>query len=272
MISGSLRVKGWLTVSGILLLGAGASLGFLIASYRDDDARRGDDEADPRPPATDIATSVAAVTNSKVWDLLHLDETQRAHADRILNAHLQKLRHLREEWDQLGQKVEDDLLALLDEGQREQMVGIIRQIKINEIGRRGSDRLVELKRELKLSEKQEDAVYALLLSDLVDRDQYFRSVHARRRSKTNIERGEVMKACEKLNDALREKMKAVLDDGQFCKFREIEKRWQPWGARQGEKSSTPAVPGSSPKAPPPEVRPPATGSGPAPSPAAAPAP
>jgi hypothetical protein len=255
MIAGSLRVKGWLAVSGILLLGAGASLGYLFASFRgDDEGRRVDDEAEPRPPATDIATSVAGITNSKVWELLHLDETQRAHADRILNAHLQKLRHLREEWDQLGQKVEADLLGLLDEGQREQMVGIIRQIKINEVARRASDRLVELKRELKLTEKQEDAVYSLLLSDLVDRDQYFRSVHERRRHKEQVEHAEVMKACEKMNDALREKMKAILDEGQFSKFKEIEKRRQPWG-RQAEKSSPPGPSGAHPPSPAPPAGP-----------------
>ena len=270
MIAGSLRVKCWLAVSGILLFGAGASLGFLLASLRDDEGRHGEDEADPRPPATDLATSVASVTNSKVWDLLHLDEAQRAHADRILNAHLKNLKHLREEWDQLGQKVETDLLALLDEGQREQMVGIIRQIKINEVARRASDRLEELKRALKLNEKQEDAVYALLLSDLVDRDLYFRSVHDRRRRKEKVEHQEVVKAVEKLNDALREKMKPLLDDGQFCKFKEIEKRWQFWGGRQAEKSSPPGAPGSNPRPPPPEARPPSAE--PAPPPAATPAP
>src|SRR5262245_46472499 len=99
----SLRVKGWLAACGLLLFGAGASLGFLVATYRDDDPRG--DEAEPRAPATDIATSVAGVTNSKVWDLLNLNEAQRAQADRILNTHMGKLKHLREEWDSLGQKV-----------------------------------------------------------------------------------------------------------------------------------------------------------------------
>jgi hypothetical protein len=121
---------------------------------------------------------------------------------------------------------------------------------------KATQRLMELKHQLKLGSQQEDTVYALVLSDLVDKDQYLRNVRERRRSKEIISHQEIAKAMEKFNEALAEKMKPLLADDQFCKFKEIEKRWPSWGGRQGEKTPPPIAPGSSPA----KAIPPAPGS------------
>ncbi len=253
-----LGLKGWIALSGVLIFAAGASVGFLASTFLDTDRRQLEDFAEPHVAAPDIIPE----TNSKVWDLLNLEEAQRAQANQILAAHLQKLKRLRDEWESLGQKVESDLLALLDEGQREQMRGIIRQIKITEVAGRVSQKLPEYKRELKLSEQQEDALYKVLLSDQVARDVYLRNVRVRRGKGEKVEHAEIMREMGKMNEERAEKLKTFLADEQLASFREIEKRRMFWGGEGRGRPSERRPPQEKPPPPPGPPCPPEAGPAP----------
>jgi len=225
MGSGSMGLKGWLLVSGAMVLAAGACLGFLAGTYLGADARPEDIDDEPRsqPPE-----SMHLITNSQVYDRLSLGAPQRAQADRILSAHFQKLKVLRSEWEALGVKVEKDLEGILDEAQRESMRKIVRQIKIGDVASKVSEKLSWYRRELALSTAQEDTIYPLFVSDQFAKDELFRDLMDKRRQGVKTDREEAGKAFAKLSEDLLEKVRPLLSPEQLSKFKELEKRRQGW--------------------------------------------
>src|SRR6058998_391325 len=110
-----LGVRGWLVLTGVLILGTGASLGFLAASYLGvgtHAAEGGDPPRGPWEPGVPDQ-SVLDVTNGKIYDVVGMSEDQRGQADRILSEHFEKAKRLREEREALGRSVEQNIVALL---------------------------------------------------------------------------------------------------------------------------------------------------------------
>src|SRR5262245_51981483 len=168
---GPLGFRGWLCISGLLIFLAGTSLGFLAGAYFGPEPNR--EEAFVEP--AQLSPAILHITNEEFYKRLNLGEGQRAKVDGILAAHFQNLQRIRREREDLGQKVEQDLLSLLDEGQREDMRQIIRQINISGVEERVSQKVHYYKRELKLSAKQEEEVYPIFFNDQLDKDECMRA-------------------------------------------------------------------------------------------------
>jgi len=237
-------LRGWLAVSGVLILAAGSSLGFLAGTYF---GKFGPNEAVFPEPERPEPTEILHVTNSRVYDLLGLNPDQRDRADLILSSYFHEMKSLQTEWDALGQKMEADLLGLLDAGQREQMREIIRQIRINEVAGTVSLKLALYRRELNLTMEQEDTLYPILLSSQLDKNEYYRDLHLRRARGENITHEVVWKRICSINEERDKKIRPFLTAEQFIGFKELvnRKRWGKQSSKKpvkkpaGEKSSQP---------------------------------
>jgi hypothetical protein len=235
-----LGVRGWVAVSAALLFAAGAGAGYFAAI-----SGLGDADGDPVFAEPIQSDSGLHVTNSEVYDGLGLGPEQRSQADRILSEHFQRIRRLREEREALGSKVESDLLALLDEGQREKMRDFLRQIKIHEVAGMVTERLAMYKRQLNLGTREEDMLYQVLLTHQLDRDEAIRKLMEKRRCGEKVARGEFGKVFASAQEDLLAKVKPILSEEQFSHFKEIEKRWQQgWGRGAGGSHRQPASQGA----------------------------
>jgi hypothetical protein len=218
-----LGVKGWLALAGLLLLTAGGSLGFLAAGYFGSAPRRDDPE-----PESPVVESPPIFKNSDIYDRLGLAQGQRAQADRILSAHLQGLRRIRDERETLGKKVEEELLALLDEGQKEQMRHLMHQIKINDVFERVSQKVASYKPDLALAPKQEEEVLSVLLADQLKKDEFFRDLESCRAKGEKRSGEEVKKALDSMTEERDQKLRPILSDTQWARWKEIQKKRRDW--------------------------------------------
>jgi hypothetical protein len=244
----SLGVRGWLVVSGILLLAAGGCLGFLAATLLGHgQGEPVEAEAQVLPLAPEIIRPYDHPTDSSIYKMLDLKPVQTVQANRILAEHFQNLRRLRGEIESLGVKVQSDLQGLLDPGQREQMADLLRSIKINEVTRQVSEQVAFYRRELGLTEQQDSDVSSILLSDRVERDKIFRDLRAQRRKGEKVDfRNQGGAAFKRLDEDLNAKLKSILDDGQMKKFQKLQEAWRrPWGRgtqREGKQQAPPPPP------------------------------
>ncbi len=233
-------LKGWAFLATGLVFAAGASTGFVASRFWLDPENR-QEEIEPAPaPATGILVSV---TNSRVYDHLGLKPEQRAQADKILGAHFERLKRLREERESIGERVVNDLLALLDESQREGMRQILRDLKISEGWEEVSWRLAYYKAELSLTPKQEDVVFPILANERLVRDEIIRemrgsrpkeekkesSVSERKDEKPDREAMEKRRLAteqklSELREARTQKFRAILTDDQFQRYQKLEEK------------------------------------------------
>ncbi len=227
-----LELKSWLLVSAVLLLASGVSVGFLAATYL---VVRNNTEPGFPEPDQPAASEVFHVTNSKIYDLLGLDQGQRTEADQILSVYFQKMKHLREEWDAMGLKMEADLLDLLDTGQREQMREIMRQIRINEVAGDVSRKLALYCRELKLTPQQEENLYPIFLADQLTKNEYFRDLHLRESRGESVEHQKVMSTLSRMGEERAEKIRPHLTGEQFAKYQEIQMKRRKFIEQKREK-------------------------------------
>ncbi len=254
-----LGVKAWLALSGVLVFAAGASIGFLASNLLDD---RDDSFPEPQP-----AAQIHIIDNTTVYNELKLTAAQRQKADAILSAHFQEMRRLRRELDGLGAKMEKDLLDILDAGQQERMREIMRQLKLPDVAGRVSSTLAWYRREMGLTQQQEESLYPIFLAHQIEVDEHFRAASAKRARGETVDRKQVLADVSKKADEIAVKVQAFLTPEQMTKFRELEKRRMGWFGRgphgerkdgerkEGEKSASrtaaPAPPAAAPAPPPP---------------------
>lgn len=230
-------LKGWLFLAAGLVFAAGASSGFAISYFLGGENRR--DEIEPASlPAVSLSpvSSVLWVKNSDIYAKLGLAPEQQAQADRILGTHLERLKRLRDEREQLGVQVEKDLLALLDPAQHEEMRGIIRGLKFLEAAEHVSQKVSFLKTELTLSPRQEEEVYPVLMDYEFARDGVFKSMRVGGKKSEDGKKSETFdrallnQKLAEIRDARDQKLRPILSDDQFKRFKELEeKRQRGWG-------------------------------------------
>jgi len=232
MERGGFGVRGWMAVSGALLFAAGASLGYLGANWS-----RGE-------PTDEVAFAdpvqvgpILGPTNSEVYDRLGLGPDQRALADEILSDAFTRIRRLREEREALAAKVEADLLALLDEGQREKMKYILREIKIVEVAGMVSEQLARYKGELSLGPGEEKELFNALIEFQVAWGNLVRTQNPWRPGSDRVKFG---KDVGRLQEELLSKAEKFLTKEQFAKFKAMREgeRHGPGANRGGRRPAT----------------------------------
>jgi len=222
---GPLGFRGWLCISGLLIFLAGSSLGFLAGAYLGPEPSREEPFVEP---AAQLSPAILHVSNEEIYKRLRLGEGQRTRVDGILASHFQNLQRIRREREDLGRKVEEDLLSLLDEGQREDMRQIIRQINLSGVEERVSQKVHYYKRELKLTAKQEEEVYPIFLADQLDKDECMRDCGRR------AARDELRQRFAKMNEERAGKLRPILTEAQWTTFRELEAKKQSWTSSPGD--------------------------------------
>ena len=225
-----LGVRGWLAVSGILILLAGASLGFLGGSlfHQPPSYEEVFSEPSGASPVVDPSTPY---TTSKVCEMLGMSTEQQGKLNHVLAEHFGKLKRLREEIDAAGARVEEEIVALLDEGQRDRWRQITREIKIIEKTKRVSEEVASLRHDLSLSAQEESQAYPIFLNFHLASDEYQRKVRYRRAHGEQVDHQQVGRYFAKLQEEKLESLRPILGDERVGKLREIEKRrWSPRSA------------------------------------------
>jgi hypothetical protein len=139
---------------------------------------------------------------------------------------------------------------------------IMRQINFNGVAERVSQKILYYKRELRLSGKQEEEVYPIFLSDQLDKDECLRTCGRRRSGGDKLTRDQVRERFASMNEERAKKLRPILTDAQWTKFRELEARRQSWPSAPEDPrfprgpaepplplAPGPAVPGDRPAAP-----------------------
>ena len=140
----------------------------------------------------------------------------------------------------MSAKVEGDLLALLDEGQRKQMWEIIDKINFNELDKRVSQELSWIRRDLHLSEEEVDRCYPVYLSYHVARDEYMRNLRVLKARGQPSDHQQVWRYVQRLDEEKVEKLRSILGDERVVKLKEFEKRR--WGGFRPPKPPGPPRP------------------------------
>jgi hypothetical protein len=121
----------------------------------------------------------------------------------------------------LSRKVEADLLALLDEEQIDRMREIIRCIRLDELAERVSQKVVRYKLELKLNARQVEEMYPIFLADQLKKDDLFRSLR-KPKGPSRASHEEIRGAMDRLKGERDSKLRPILSDEQWERFRKIE--------------------------------------------------
>ena len=207
--------RSWLVIAGALVFGAGAGAGFFVRGYLGDDVGDSFNETQPASGALPLK-----VDNKMVYDAIGLDPSKRAEADRILANHFQIVKRLREERIEVGQKVQKDILDLLEPEQRDHMGAIIQGFKFDQVADRVAPKVAMYKAELKLNQQQEDAFNAIFFTDQLAKDDAFRECKGSRE--------ELGKRFEKLNEERALKVRPILGDEQWDRFQKMERDKRSW--------------------------------------------
>jgi len=243
---GTTTVRSWLAASAGLLFAAGASLGFLAATRLQSGVETAPSYADSPPQESQIIQ----VTNERVYELLGLGKEERAQADRILGAHFERHKRLRQEREALNRKLEADLEELLDDGQRGLLREIIRTMDLHKAMEVVSLRVAPYKRELRLDPSQEEKFYSAFLDDRLRKDEHFRECGRRRDRGEKVSREETEEVFKRLNQERAQRLRPILSDEQWEKFKKLEEGRRDW-LRHRERKAPP----NSPLTPPPPAAP-----------------
>ena len=239
-------LKAWLIASGLLVLLAGASVGFWVGAQFGGRSivrgRFGVEDASMDGPTLPVAS--LHLTDERIFERLGLQPEQRVEVEACLAQFLGHVRHIQDEREAAGRQVESDLVSLLDEGQREQMLSIMREFRVDEVAEKVTQKVRRYRIELKLSNSQEETFYRVLLSNQLAKDDLSRGFCARKQAiGYDAARKEWADALQKLSAECSSKLEPLLSPEQWKRYREISERGR--SLRDCE-ASPPAAPATAP--------------------------
>ncbi len=217
------RIRIWMTFAAILLLAAGGSVGYLVATH-----------IDPPNAAADVGSPPDGywqdwlVGSEGLWDELGLDTERRDAWRRELEKRRRHDAELRQQIDDLASDTRELFLASLTRQQRDKANATLALYSERRFDSEARRELERLRDELKLRDAQLPSVYRTVYDTRRERHELWEKGRkgwegGKRPTKEDWERAR--KAMEAIYTRREARMQEILDDEQFAAYRElVEKR------------------------------------------------
>jgi len=169
------RLKLWILLCGVLLLGAGVSIGWMLG-VREIGVSSG---ASVATAASESFWRHWVAASDDFWDELSLDDDEKRQLRRTLTPHVDEMKDLRQRLDVLASETHDEVLRNLREGDREYARELLAAYDhAPTIGETLRD-LLRLDELVDLRVDQEGSVFRILYDVSRQRHEYFRDLRRR---------------------------------------------------------------------------------------------
>ena len=215
------RLKLWLTICGLVTLGAGGALGFLVGSRVAGSASR---------PATNGGlllpeySSYWLLRSEEIWDELGLRDEQKSRIDEVLADYYTKDRDLREDLNELAGDAHGQLVATLTAEQLQKFTDIQRRYSEARLEAEVIREVALMRREIDLSAQQEPNVFRPIYDSFLERREYFRSLWKRKEKRQKGDRDRVRRKFKEISARLFDRLESILSSEQLAGYRSFCER------------------------------------------------